>query len=63
MVVLRVGDRAVAVEVPVVERPDLVLVVGDEAVHRHHAVHDHRAHRSSSVCVAPILSLRRAVGL
>jgi hypothetical protein len=27
-----------------VEWPDLVVPVGDEAVHRHHIVHDHCAH-------------------
>ena len=32
---------------PLVERAHVVVVVGDEAVDRHHVVHDHGSHRVS----------------
>jgi hypothetical protein len=69
MVVLLVAafsERGVPAEVPLVEWPDVVVVVGDEAVDRHHVVHDHRAHRFSLVSLAhslPILSLPGPLGL
>jgi hypothetical protein len=37
----------VAVPVPVEQRPDVVVHVGDEPVHRHHVVHHHGSHRAS----------------
>src|SRR5689334_23640807 len=37
------GDRGVPAEVPLVKWPDIVVLVGDEAVHRHHVVHEYRA--------------------
>src|SRR5215204_2382292 len=40
-------ERVVAVEVPVEQRADLVVLVGDVAVHRHHVVHYHSAHHCS----------------
>src|SRR6185437_14107592 len=43
--VASLSDRGVTTEVPLVEWPDVVVFVGDEAVHRHHVVHDYRAHR------------------
>src|SRR4029453_17530918 len=60
------GDRGVPAEVPIVEWPDVVVLVGDEAVHRHHVVHDYRAHRFSSSLLAhspPILPPPGAIGL
>src|ERR1700738_505982 len=59
-------DRGVPTEVPLVEWPDVVVLVGDEAVHRHHVVHDNCAHRFSSSLLAhspPILSPPGATGL
>ena len=41
-------DRRVTAEVPLVERTDVVVVVGDKTVHRHYVVHDHLAHSVSS---------------
>src|ERR1700730_8918300 len=69
MIVLLVaafGNRGVSAEIPIVQWPDGVVLVGDEAVHRHHVVHDHCAHRFSSSLPAPsppILSPRGATGL
>src|SRR3979411_3011223 len=66
LLVAAFGDRGVPAEVPIVEWPDVVVLVGDEAVHRHHAVHDYCAHRFSSSLLAhspPILSPRVATGL
>src|SRR5215211_1038738 len=40
-------ERVVAVEVPVEQRADLVVLVGDVAVHRHHVVHHYSAHHFS----------------
>ena len=42
------GDRVVEVAAgqPVEQRSGLVVLVGDEAVHRHRAVHDHLAHEA-----------------
>ena len=39
-----VGDGHVAVEVPLEERPHVIVLVGDEAIHRHHGMHDHGCH-------------------
>ena len=39
-----VGDGHVAVEVPLEERPYVIVLVGDEAVHRHHGIHDYGCH-------------------
>jgi hypothetical protein len=66
LVVAALEDRGVSAEVPLVEWPDVVVLVGDEAVHRHHAVHDYRAHRFSSNLLRvrfPILSSRGGSGL
>ena len=41
-----VDDFDVAVDIPVEQRADLVLRVGDETVHRNDVVHDHGAHVS-----------------
>src|SRR5947209_229881 len=60
------GDRRVPAEVPVVERSHVVVLIGDEAVHRHHVVHDYRAHRFSSDLLAqspPILPPAGRTGL
>src|ERR687887_717315 len=60
------NDRGVPVEVPIVEWPDVVVLVGDKAVHRHQVVHDDCAHGSSSSLLAhspPILSPPGATGL
>src|ERR1700736_5237893 len=48
LLVIAFDDRGVPAEVPVVEWPDVILLVGDVAVHRHHVVHDYCAHRFSS---------------
>jgi ubiquinone/menaquinone biosynthesis C-methylase UbiE len=58
LLVAAVGDRGIPAEVPLVEWPDAVVLVGDEAVHRHHVVHDYRAHQvllESSCAFAPDL--------
>ncbi len=44
-----VEDFYVAVGIPVEQRADLILRVGDETVHRHDVVHDHGAHFISQV--------------
>jgi hypothetical protein len=41
-------DRLVAVEVPVEQRSDLIVLVGDMAIDRDHGVHHHSAHCCSS---------------
>src|SRR5437868_7297404 len=66
LLVAAFGDRGVPAEVPIVEWPDVVVLVGDEAVHRHHVVHDYCAHGFSSgllVRSLPILSPPGAAGL
>ena len=69
MIVLLVaafGDRGVPAEVPLVEWPDVVVLVGDEAVHRHHVVHDYRAQQvllESPCAFAPDLAAPGATGL
>src|SRR6266700_7669437 len=60
------GDRGVPVEVPVVEWPDIVVLVCDEAVHRHHVVHDYCAQQvllESACAFAPDLVAPGAAGL
>src|SRR5829696_6280747 len=47
LVHLASDERMVAVEVPVEQRADLVVLVGDVAVHRHYVVHHHSAHHFS----------------
>ena len=42
-----VHDLGVAIEIPVEQRTDVVARVRDEAVHRHHSMHQHSAHRVS----------------
>src|SRR6266498_6001771 len=42
-------ELGVAVAVPVEQRADLIIRVGDKAVHRHDVVHHHRAHHISWV--------------
>jgi len=48
-----VVQRDVAAGQPVEQRPGLIAVVGDEAVHRNRAVHDHGPH-------VDLLRLKRA---
>jgi hypothetical protein len=65
-VVASFSDRGVPAEVPVVEWPRIVVIIGDEAVHRHHVVHDDRAHRvllESPCAFTAILSTTGATGL
>src|SRR6202035_685196 len=66
LLVASLCDRGVPTEVPLVEWPDIVVLVGDEAVHRHHVVHDYRAHSFSLSLLAhspPILSPPGTSGL
>src|SRR5579859_3095205 len=66
LLVATLSDRGVPTEVPLVEWPNSVVLVGDEAVHRHHVVHDYCAHRFSLSLLAHsprILSPAGATGL
>src|SRR5215212_1905448 len=52
-------DGSVTVEVPVEERPDVVVLVGDEAVHGHHCMHHHGRHTGIDLQRDPNSSQRR----
>lgn len=69
MIVLLVaafGDRGVPAEVPLVEWPDVVVLVGDDAVHRHRVVDEYCAQQvllESPCAFTPDLAAPRATGL